>query len=103
MALAGCAGNSKPELEPLPAAAEVVVKYAPIDGGLLTCLPAPAAAEALGLVEAVKASDAPTQKKAALVVGILNVMLFRYDLSLADCQAKLAKIAAAQGKVAPGQ
>lgn len=100
--MAGCAGSSKVELEPLPAAAEVVIRYAPIDGGLLTCLPAPAAAEALGLVEAVKASDAPAQKKAALVIGILNVMLLRYDLSQADCEAKLAKIAAAQGKEAPG-
>lgn len=100
--MASCADRNKPALEPLPAAAEVVVKYAPIDGGLLTCLPAPAAAEAYGRVEAVKASDAPAQKKAALVVGILNVMLFRYDLSHADCQAKLAKIAAVQGKEAPG-
>jgi len=101
--LAACAGSNKPELEPLPAAAEIVVKYAPIDGGLLTCLPAPAAAEALGLVEAVKASDATAREKAARVVGILNVMLIRYDLSHADCEAKLAKIAAAQGKGAPGQ
>lgn len=100
--MAACAGSNKPELEPLPAATEIVVKYAPIDGGLLTCLPAPAAAEALGLVEAVKASDAPAQKKAALVIGILNVMLLRYDLAQADCEAKLAKIAAAQGKEAPG-
>ena len=103
MLLTACAGNKAPELAPLPAAAEVVVKYAPLDGGLLSCLPPPAAAEAYGRIEAVKASDAPAQKKAALVVGILNVLLFRYDLSYADCAGKVARIAAAQGKEAPGQ
>lgn len=99
--MTACAGSKAPELAPLPAAAEIVVKYAPLDGGLLTCLPPPAAGEAYGLIEAVKASDASPQKKASLVVGILNVMLYRYDLSYADCQTKLGKIAAAQGKEAP--
>lgn len=101
MVCASCAEN-KPVLQPVPEAAEVVVKYAPIDGALLNCMPKPAAAEALGRVEAIKATDAPPQKKAALIVGILNVMLLRYDLSDTDCRTKLGKIREVQGKTAPG-
>lgn len=93
--------SNKPEIPPPPAPVETRIVFAPIDGALLDCLPKPAAAEALGLVEAVKASDAPPQKKAALIIGILNTMLFRYDLSDTDCRSRVHAIRDIQGKAAP--
>lgn len=105
--LSACAESRPPELAAVPAPAETIVVFAPVDSSLTEEEKGPDLDAAAVAIAAAQKAAGPlpslmAQLEAALkVIGIYGVLLFDYDEALTSSNEKLAKIRATQNKQLP--
>ncbi|MBK8159107.1 MAG: hypothetical protein IPK59_10195 [Rhodospirillaceae bacterium] len=85
----------------MPAPAETIVVFAPIDSALTECKSGPDLNVAAESIEAARAGGGSLLDQALKVIGIQGTMIYQYDEALADCKGKGAKIRALQNKQLP--